>query len=144
MKVRSLTFFQTRSFPGWVVSSSEDISFARWRSKTIPSCSRLFSMNLTYSPLCPDCFNLNTPEDILLDCPRLSGPRHDLFRSLHLTLPISYSTVLIAAFSSSRNLTHFTRFSRLAVESETRETSCLTDSFSFIVNHIFSFWIFEV
>ena len=105
-----------RSFPGWVVSRSEDVSMARWRSKTILSCSRLFRMNLTYSPLCPDCFDLDTPEHILLDCPRLNVPRRVLFRCLHLIPPISYSTVLIAAFSSSRNFASFARFSRLALD----------------------------
>ena len=102
-----------RPFSAWIDSRSDDVDFARWRSRTILTCNRLHRMNLTFSPLCTFCYDLDTPEHILLFCPRLHGPRAALFTALNLPPHPSYSDVISAASGSPRNLRHFIHFSHL-------------------------------
>ena len=102
-----------RQFAKWITSRSVDVDVARWRSRTIITHQRLHRMHLTYSPLCNFCYDLETPEHILLTCPKLQGPRSTLFRALSLRPPITYSAVLHAAVLSPRNLNHFITFSKL-------------------------------
>lgn len=105
----------SRQFSAWISSRPEDVALARWRSRTILSHQRLFRMNLSYSPLCTYCYDMETSDHILLVCPRLNRHRATLFQALSIHSPTTYSAVLLAAFSSPQNLTHLIHFSRIAL-----------------------------
>ena len=104
-----------RHFSRWVTSRSLDVTLDRWRSRTVITCRKLYRLQLTYSPICNFCFEMDTPDHILLHCPHLNGPRQTFFPHLALQPSITYRAILDASFASPMNLEHFIKFSRLAL-----------------------------
>ena len=100
----------------WISNRQDDVTIARWRSRTVLTCNRLFRMKLIFSPLCQYCYDHDSPEHTLLFCPRLLQQRSTLLNQLRLPQSISFNDLLSVATSSRHALHQFLKFSKIALQ----------------------------
>ena len=88
-----------------------------WPSQTIIIQCCLYRMKFVFSLICSCCFKNETVEHILLHCPHLVVYRCLLLADFYLCPPITYSSLIAAAFDSDQSLTLLICFTRSAFPS---------------------------